>query len=107
MNEVARIKYALDDQAFFPLFHTPEIKARRAERMRQAQQQNYQQARREAYNQGYSRGYSKGEARARKEGERRVRAVAEAKDQESAGLVADVAGGFTLAATLVAIAMMI
>lgn len=103
MNAVETIKYNLDDQAFFPLFHTPEIKARRAERMRQAQQQAQQQVRRAAYNQGYSRGYNQ----ARYDGENRERSLIKAKDQEAASLAADVAGGFTMAATLVAIAMMV
>lgn len=102
MNKVMTIpeaRYARDMEAFFPLFHTPEIKARRAERMRQAQQQAQQQARRAAYNQGYSQ--------ARYEGEIRERALIKAKDQEAASLAADVAGGFTMAATLLAIAMMV
>lgn len=99
MNEVARIKYALDDQAFFGIFHTPEIKARRAARMRE----DAQRARRATYNQGYAQG----EAHARREGERRERALIKAKDKEAASLAADVAGGLTMAATLVGIFMML
>ena len=107
MNAVETIKYNLDDQAFFGLFHTPEIKARRAERMRQAQRQASQAT----YGAGYTRGYAIGEAhaktKARKEYENRERALIKAKDQEAASLAADVAGGLTMAAALVAIAMMV
>ena len=106
MNKVMTIpeaRYARDMEAFFPLFHTPEIKARRAERMRQAQQQAQQQARQAIFREGYNQGYNQ----ARYDGENRERALIKAKDQEAASLAADVAGGFTMAAALVAIAMMV
>lgn len=103
MNEVARIKYALDDQAFFGIFHTEEIKARRAARMRE----DAQRARQATYDKGYVKGYAQGGADAYKESQRRERALIKAKDREAASLAADVAGGLTMAATLVGIFMML
>lgn len=110
MNAVETIKYNLDDQAFFGLFHTPEIKARRAERMRQDAMRGERRLR-GAYEQGFSQGYANGvahgESRASEEYAQRERGLIKAKDQEAASLAADVAGGFTMAATLVAIFMMV
>ena len=100
---IPQARYARDMEAFFPLFHTEEIKARRAARMRE----DAQRARRATYNKGYVKGYAQGGADAYKESQRREKALVKAKDKEAASLAADVAGGLTMAAALVGIAMML
>lgn len=87
--------------AFFGMFHTPEIKARRAARMQKDAQQPYRAEVREAQIR------AEVETQARQEWERREKAIAKANQKEVADMGASVAGGLTMAASLIALAMMV
>ena len=108
MNAVMTIKHRCEeeearqrDAAFFPLFHTPEIKARRAARIRQAEQQARQRAAYEA------RIQAEAQARAREEYQHRERSLKKAHQREVADMGASVAGGLTMAASLIGLAMLV
>lgn len=112
MNAVMTIKHRHEEEearqleaAFFGLFHTPEIKARRAARIRQAEQQARQRAAYEA------RIQEEAQARAREEYQHRERALKKAHQREIQREVADmgasVAGGLTMAASLIGLAMLV
>ena len=102
MNEVMSIKSKHNLDAFLEtgMFNTREIQERRAERMRRDARmalRSYECA------QAEQRGYD----RAKAEAKVRERELEERHQQESAGLVADVVGAFTMAAGFVALAMML
>lgn len=87
--------------AFFGMFHTPEIKARRRDRMKRDAQQPCQTVIREAQIR------AEVETEARQEWERREKVIAKAHQKEVADMGASVAGGLTMAASLIALAMMV
>ena len=87
--------------AFFGFFHTEEIKARRRDRMQKAAQQPYRAEVREAQIRAQA------EAKAREEWQQRERALNKAHQREIADMGASVAGGLTMAASLIALAMMV
>lgn len=102
MNAVMSKKYALDLDAFLNtgMFHSPEIRARREERMRR-------DARMALRSYEYAQAEQRGYDRAKAEAKVRERELEEQHQQESAGLVADVVGAMTMAAGFVALAMML
>lgn len=106
MNAVMTIKRNCEEkeareleEAFFGLFHTPEIQARRIERMKQAERQARRKAAYEA------RAQDKARAEAREEYKQRERALNKAHERELADTSASVAAGLTMAASLLALAM--
>lgn len=108
MNAVMTIKHNCQEaeedrylEAFFGLFHTPEIKARRADRM----QRDAEQARRTAIREERVRAEAREEAR--KEYERRERVMNKIHQREVADMGASVAGGLAMAAGLLGLAMLV
>lgn len=87
--------------AFFGMFHTPEIKARRRDRMKRDANQGQWNAVRE------ERVRAEAREEARKDYDRRERAIAKAHQKEVADMGASVAGGLTMAASFIALAMMV
>ena len=94
MNEVMRIKQAHDLDVFMPLFQTDEIKERRAARMRW-DAMRAEKARKQR------------ETMTKESWEKHERALEKAHQREVADTAASVAGGLTMAASLLALAMMI
>ena len=87
--------------AFFGMFHTPEIKARRRDRMKRDAQQPYRAEVREAQIR------AEAETQAREEWQHREQAMHKAYQREVADMGASVAGGLTMAASLITLAMMV
>lgn len=108
---IRQAQYIRNPEAFFFLLDTPEIKARRADRMKrdaeQARLAALQEEREHIRAEALAQGRAQGREEARKEYKRRAREQDMAHDQELKDLGASLAGGVAMMASLIGLAMLV